>query len=102
MTTKKTGISLLSPFLEEAMDSDGKKILYIQGTLINTNPHDTLSIPSLRITLRDKANYIIQEYIFTEFSNTELRPGGIEEFSYQIDKVPPKAIDVSLELAINE
>jgi hypothetical protein len=46
--------------------------------------------------LIDASNFPIKDFVFSNFKNKELRPGGEEEFIYKID-VPKGAVDVRIE-----
>ncbi|MEM6603563.1 MAG: hypothetical protein AAF621_05890 [Pseudomonadota bacterium] len=99
VSVKKTGISLVSPFLEESRDANGNRIIFIQGTIMNTHASDTLDIPPLQITLRDKANFIVKEFIFEDYTQKKLKPGGIEDFSYRVEQLPKNVIDIGVALS---
>lgn len=94
---EKTGLSLIQPFLEiKSNPDDNSDILIIRGTVMNTHPSQTLPLRPIRISLRDKANFIIQEFLMTQFETENLAPGGIEDFSYEVPNLPNNVIDVEI------
>lgn len=87
-----TGITIFKPFLEKT--APGK--LAVQGTVMNADTQKTLPIPPLKISLMDRSNFVIQEFIYTDFKNKFLAPGAEEDFIYVLN-LPENAIDVRLE-----
>ena len=94
---EKTGLSLIQPFLEIKSDpDDNSDILIVRGTVMNTHPSKTLPLRPIRISLRDKANFIVQEFLMTQYETETLAPGGIEDFSYEVPNLPNNVIDVEI------
>jgi len=96
---EKTGLSLIQPFLEVRNDSeDSSDVLIVRGTIMNTHPSETLTLRPIKLSLRDKANFIVQEFLITQFETEALAPGGIEDFSYEVPNLPDNVIDVEIVL----
>ena len=92
-----TGISLVMPYLEKVNHSDGRVSLIIQGSFLNSHPHDTLKIPPLKIILLNDANLPVASFIKSNFKPDSLFSGGRSDFSYEIPALPKDAVDVRIE-----
>jgi predicted Zn finger-like uncharacterized protein len=97
-----TGISLVMPYLEKINHSDGRVSLIIQGSFLNSHPHDTLKIPPLKIILLNEANLPVASFIQSNFKPNSLLSGGRSDFSYEIPALPKEAVDVRIEFVSSE
>lgn len=97
LDTQIAGISLQFPYLEKVNISETQTNLLIKGTILNTHPRDSLPIPPLKISLLDKTNLVIKTYYMTKYNTSILPPGGEEDFIYEIDNLPAKAVDTKLQ-----
>ncbi len=95
-TVKRTGVTLVEPYLQKTVDK-GVDILTVQGDLINTHRSKTLAVPPIKITLLNKANQPVQEFILNDFALSKLTPGAVTAFSKTIRNYPPETVDVKLE-----
>ena len=96
---EKKGLSLIQPFLEIRNNPDqNSNILTVRWTIMNTHPSEVQPLRPIKVSLRDKANFIVQEFLITQFEVENLAPGGIEDFSYEVPDLPENVIDVEITL----
>jgi predicted Zn finger-like uncharacterized protein len=95
-TVKRAGVTLVEPYLQKTVDGS-VEVLTVQGDLINTHRSKTLKVPPIKITLLNKANQPVKEFILNEFALSELTPGAVTAFSKTIRAYPSETVDVKLE-----